>query len=558
MLCSEVPPFLLVYILICSLNSLDNVHAILLTLPFFWAFFQVIRLSNTCDSESLSSLKDSLECRNPTLRTKDLCSDPFFPPDFEKSHLSLSKQNFVDPSSFYAKMILNYLPQSRLLEQQKQQDTEGENNMIHESKASIMLHEESGASMNNLNKILNSEPTRKPVMTASLQHTGMSNVESDTVKSLKPPEEEAQKMPAPVGTSPSLRKVKFLKGILKKPSKFMSEDVSCSCRSGRSIFAKEVAVAIKDSVELTRVKINDAKCGGTVKKKLRWFDEVQMEKEEQTQELRRQMEDMSSGDHQLSHATVSGGCRPAQRPTPAASTGYHFTKLAWADVGVQVSLQQERGEEVKVPWSSTSAGVPKVPRREHVSLLARKGAVIRPQSATEVSQIAKTQGKFIAPRPPPRMEEKRAYITRTPYGTDYSSVNCKQAQTAEQTLHKDDPEGPFSPYQHPAIRTDSNVVYTALPPSFTCPVSEGSVKGTGPSSGHADAQCCSGRRGTVHSETGLCLNSTPTDEEISLLWHGVRSALTSADGNVYFSWQPPTPSRCLVYVHRCVGSCRFP
>lgn len=498
-----------------------------------------------------------MECRNPTLRTKDLCSDPFFPPDFEKSHLSLSKQNFVDPSSFYAKMILNYLPQSRLLEQQKQQDTEGENNMIHESKASIMLQEESGASMNNLNKILNSEPTRKPVMTASLQHTGMSNVESDTVKSLKPLEEEAQKMPAPVGTS-SLRKVKFLKGILKKPSKFMSEDVSCSCRSGRSIFAKEVALAIKDSVELTRVKINDAKGGGAVKKKLRWFDEVQMEKEEQTQELRRQMEDMSSGDHQLSHATVSGGSRPAQRPTPAASTGYHFTKLAWADVGVQVSLQQERGEEVKVPWSSTSTGIPKVPRREHVSLLARKGAVIRPQSATEVSQIAKTQGKFIAPRPPPRMEEKRAYITRTPYGTDYSSVNCKQAQTAEQTLHKDDPEGPFSPYQHPAIRTDNNVVYTAPPPLFSCPVSEGSVKGTGPSSGYPDAQCCSGRRGTVHSETGLCLNSTPTDEEISLLWHGVRSALTSADGNVYFSWQPPTPSRCLVYVHRCVGSCSFP
>lgn len=528
----------------------------LLTLPFFWAYFQVIRLSNTCDSESLSSLKDSLECRNLTLRTKDLCSDPFFPPDLEKSHLSLSKQNFVDPSSLYAKMILNYLPQSRLLEQQKQQDTEGENNMIHESKASIMLQEESGASMNNLNKILNSEPTRKPVMTASLQHTGMSNVESDTVKSLKPPEEEAQKMPAPVGTSPSLRKVKFLKGILKKPSKFMSEDVSCACRSGRSIFAKEVALAIKDSVELTRVKINDVKGGGTVKKKLRWFDEVQMEKEEQTQELRRQMEDMSSGDHQLSHATVSGGSRPAQKPTPAASTGYHFTKLAWADVGVQVSLQQERGEEVKVPWSSTSAGVPKVPRREHVSLLARKGAVIRPQSATEVSQIAKTQGKFIAPRPPPRIEEKRAYITRTPYGTDYSSVNCKQAQTAEQTLHKDDPEGPFSPYQHPAIRTDSNVVYTAPPPLFTCPGSEGGVKGTGPGSGHPDAQCCSGRRGTVHSETGLCLNSTPTDEEISLLWHGVRSALTSADGNVYFSWQPPPfPSRCLVYVHRCVGSC---
>ncbi|KAE8295009.1 Centrosomal protein of 126 kDa [Larimichthys crocea] len=408
---------------------------------------------------------------------------------------------------------------------------------------SLSSQKEPSASINNLNKVFNSETkTEKPINTALL-----SNIHSDAFKCLKCPEEEVQKLPVSVGTSHSVCEVRFIKGILKKQSKYMAGDTTRLYGSGHLIFAKQVALAIRDSVELTRAKTKDVEVN-TVKKKLRWFDEVHVEKEDKKQDIMKQMKSKAFSlcqsnnnleDHQLSLTTVSGASKPGPSMTPTASTGYHFTKQAWADVGVQVALPQEQADEVKVPCSSTRTGGPKVPRRERstragagtVSSRARKGTVIRPQSATEVSQIAKTQGKIIVPHPPPRMEsveEKTPDNAKTPYGMDHASVICKQAPAAEQALHMNNSEGFLSPYTHHVIRTDSTVMYTPLPPSYTCPVSEGNTKGT-PSSGHQETQGCSQRRGMVYREKGLCLDCTPTDEEISQLWHGVRSALATKD-----------------------------
>ena len=401
-------------------------------------------------------------------------------------------------------------------------------------------------SINNLNKVSNSEPKSD---TALLQHTCLSNIQSDTRKCLKHPEEEVQKLPVSVGTPHSVCEVRFIKGILKKQPKYMSGDTTCVYGSGHLIFAKQVALAIRDSVELTRAKTKDVEGKDSVKKKLRWFDEVQEDKKQGIMKKMKSKSNLNqssnnSDDHQLSLTTVSGASKFGPSVTSPASTGYHFTKQAWADVVVQVSLAQERTDEVKVPWSSIATGGPKVPRRERsaravagpVSSRTRKGTVIRPQSATEVSQIAKTQGKIMVPRPPPRMEyveEKTPYVTKTPYGVDHASNNCKQAVAVEQALHKDNSEGFFSPYTHHVMRTDSTVMYTPLPPSYTCPVSEGNTKGT-PSSSHQETQGSSRRRGTMYNEKGLRLHCTPTDEEISQLWSGVRTALATKDGNVYF------------------------
>lgn len=407
-------------------------------------------------------------------------------------------------------------------------------------------------SINNLNKVLNSEPKTD---TALLQHTCLSNIQSDSRKCLKRSEEEVQKLPVSVGTSHSECEVRFIKGILKKQSKYMSGDTTCVYGSGHLIFAKQVALAIRDSVELTRAKTKDAEGKDSVKKKLRWFDEVQEDKKQGIMKKMKSKSNLNqssnnSDDHQLSITTVSGASKSGPSVTSPASTGYHFTKQAWADVVVQVSLAQEQTDEVKVPWSSIATGGPKVPRRERsaraaagpVSSRTRKGTVIRPQSATEVSQIAKTQGKIMVPRPPPRMEyveDKTPYITKTPYGVDHASVNCKQAVAVEQALHKDNSERFFSPYTHHVMRTDSTVMYTPLPPSYTCPVSEGNTKGT-PSSSHQETQGGSRRRGTMYNEKGLRLHCTPTDEEITQLWSGVRTALATKDGNVYFGRLPLT------------------
>ncbi|XP_039987238.1 centrosomal protein of 126 kDa [Xiphias gladius] len=381
----------------------------------------------------------------------------------------------------------------------------------------LSSQKEPSASLNNLNKVSNSEPIiEKPINTALLQHACLSNIQSDTLKCLKcsEEEEEVQTLPVSVGTTRSVCEVRFIKGILKKQSKYMSRDATCLYGSGHLIFAKQVALAIRDSVELTRAKTKDVENNNRVKKKLRWFDEVHVEKEDKEQSIMKQMKGKSSNlsqskknpeDHQLSLTTVSGASKVGPGMTPPASTGYHFTKQAWADVGVQVSLSHERADEVKVPRSSTRTGGPKVPRRESsarvgggpVSSRTRKGTLIRPQSATEVSQIAKTKGKIMMPR-------------------------------IDQALCKDNSEDFFSPYKRHLIRTDSNVMYTPMPPSYTCSVSEGNTKGT-LSTDHQETQGCSRRRGMVFNEKALCLDCTPTDEEISRLWHGVRSALAPKD-----------------------------
>ncbi|KAM3616501.1 uncharacterized protein V6R79_019029 [Siganus canaliculatus] len=393
----------------------------------------------------------------------------------------------------------------------------------------LSSQKEPSASINNLNKALNSSPKgEKPSTAASQQRTCLSNIPSETLKCLKHPEEEAQKSPVSLGTSHPLYEVRFVKGILKKQSKYISGDVACMHGSGHLTFAKQVALAIRDSVELTRVKTKKVEANSAVKKKLRWFDEVHVERKEQKQD--KQMKSKSE-DHHLSLTGVSGASKPGPSPTSAASTGYHFTKQAWADVGVQVNLPQEQVDEVKVPWSSAWSGGSKVPRRERsaragagpVSSRARKGAVIRAQSATEVNQIAKSQGRIIVPRPPSRM-----YFTKSPYGIDHPSVNCKQDVAADQSLHKDNSEGFFSPYTLHVTRTDNTAMYTPLASSCACPVPEGNTKGP-THSGQQEAQGGSRRRGVVYSEKGLCLDCTPTEEEISLLWHGVRSALDTND-----------------------------
>lgn len=311
---------------------------------------------------------------------------------------------------------------------------------------------EPGASINNLNK--GSAPaskSEKPVA-AGLQPAPESNIQS-----------EARKLP-----------VRFIKGILKYPSKYVSGDTTCAYGSVRFIFTEQVASRIRDSVEMTRAKMKQAEAKETVRKKLRWLDEVHEEDEEQE-------------DHQPRVTTVSG-----------ASTGYHFTKHAWADVGVQTSHAGE------VPPS-------RVPRREPpgagpVPSRTRKGAAVRPQSAAEASRIAAAQGKLIVPRPPPRTEAKAARVPKTPYAID-------------QLPRGDNNEGPPSPHAPHGVRADGCVTY----PEASAKASPGSA----PQEGH------DGRR-RMSDKKGFWLNRTPTNEEISELWHDVRSALATKEGVTHF------------------------
>lgn len=378
------------------------------------------------------------------------------------------------------------------------------------------------ASINNLNKVSNSESkTEKAINAVSPSNASLSRIQSETHKC---PEEDKKSLPVSGATPHSVCKVKLIKGILKKQSKNMPGDTSCMHGSDHLIFASHIALALRDSVELTRAKAKDQEVNNTVKKKLRWFDEV-----------------LTGKDHQPSLTKESRSPQPGPNMTPAASTGYHFTKEAWADVGVQVNLPQEQADGVKAAHSSAKNSGSKIPQRARSSrpgggpvfLQTRKGTAIRPQSATEVNQIAKAQGKIMAPRPPPRtepVEEKTQHVNKTPYGTNHAGSSYKQALVIEEDLAKNHSVRIVSPKTRDVISTDRTVVYTALPRSHTCLLSVGNTKGTS-ISGHRNFHQNSGR-GLLFREKCFCLDVTPTDEEISQLWHGVRSALNTKDGNV--------------------------
>ncbi|XP_055734305.1 uncharacterized protein cep126 [Salvelinus fontinalis] len=479
------------------------------------------------------------------------------------------------------------------------------------------------------------------------QTLGHCNIRSDFPKGLKnlqveiTPTHLPDRPPSPppaaaVSTATDHHKgteVRCIKGILKKQSKYgVSEGNTYSSmyNARHLIFTKPFNMSIRDSVELTRRKGKDAEGNKMVKKKVRWFDEVNLEEEEEMKQspitnnkcvseyplpLHKYA---ASSDHQ------QGQGQTVATNTPLASTGYHFTKQAWADVRIQESrLQghqgvQERGQEaretrveareVRVQWGSSGrTGCPRVPRRvrsaragmDPVSSRSRKGTVIRPQSATEASShVARvTHGKVMVPRPPPRtetMEPKThtrrtdavvSYTTKTPYNMNHTNDTTKTPYNMDnfndttktpynmdnfndttktpynmdpfndttKTPYNMDPfndttKTPYNMDQSNSAATKAGIpvdealcnnnTLDSFAPSQTrthviraeSGVISNPSKAT-PMSGQQDAQGEAARWGLLYHEKGLCLDRTPTDEEISQLWHGVRSALATKDGD---------------------------
>lgn len=149
-----------------------------------------------------------------------------------------------------------------------------------------------------------------------------------------------------------------------------------------------------------------------------------------------------------------------------------------------------------------------------------------------MSPISITDGRIITPHRPPRKElvgEKMTSIIETSYGMNHPG--CKPVLTLEQTL-KNSSKDLLLPYSHHVIRNDQHALDTQLPSLYTCPISWGNIKGN-TSSGLQETQGCSRRRETIGDEKCLCLDTSPTDEEIFQLWEGIRSALDTKEGNVY-------------------------
>lgn len=336
---------------------------------------------------------------------------------------------------------------------------------------------------------------------------------------LKSTEEPNRTSANPVTHSAVNNNVRFLKGILKNHLKSKSGNIKFTYTPGHVLFTKEVAILIRDSVELARTKLNEPEQNRTIKKKLRWFDEVDgVEDVDRVfrANLPHQTQKQLSADHSDHVNLLTGVSKNISNKTSAVPTGPQSTRQAWTEVGPQELRTQERIREPTSQRRALCIGGSRIPRRAGsarvgscpVTSRARKGTVIRPQSAREAQHVAKTQGKILVPRPPPKPEvECPVYI---------SKASCCDDGVQDLALCKDTPVSQTI-VNRPTVRTDPAPPYC----SYT---HETSICSLSP----PDALADNPRRRC--GENGICLDRTPTDEEISMLWHGVRSALASKDG----------------------------
>ncbi|XP_019380705.1 PREDICTED: centrosomal protein of 126 kDa isoform X2 [Gavialis gangeticus] len=349
--------------------------------------------------------------------------------------------------------------------------------------------------------------------------------------------------------------VKLLKSILKKESKYENNFFKSVVMKPKFSFGNQTISCIRDSLELVKIKEKNAEDQKT-NKKLRWFDEndkTVVEGDEKCSE--RNPSEVSQAHLQPSHvqtkinapntnlsivsctanpvclenhqdstliytksATAGGSERDCTLLNSLGYTRCHFAKQAWMASQGEKSNPFLYSNDSKIQKDNLRKGKTKIIRRPisartQTSFIPknRKGTIIRAQSASEANKVIRAQGKIMIPHPPPKLlldctTGQNVAETRSGYQLVNSSkpqtisknndLNAKRFLPADQHCNKSITENNKSTAcGHMAISTPSTSVSTYEPLGKT-------VYGNGPR-----------------------LDRTPTDEEINLLYEGVRSAL---------------------------------
>lgn len=376
----------------------------------------------------------------------------------------------------------------------------------------------------------------KPLTTEESASRDLQNPKKESeITKEEPDRTSAEPMTHP---APNCSNARFLKGILKNHLKTKSGNVKFTYTPNHLLFTKEVAILIRDSVELARAKLNEPEHNRTIKKKLRWFDEVNgiegaevdgILKEPGKQpaaksghpNLPQQTRKQLSADQGSYYVnSLSGVSKNVSSKTSSAPAGPQFTRQAWADVGPQENRTQEHIREPNISkrWLLRRVRSAR-PGPGSITSRARKGTIIRPQSAREAQHVAKAQGKMLVPRPPPKPDIVECDFADISKAVNYSIQSQPGAQM-EQVLCRDNPDRQAT--THPPVLKEEPVC-VPVPPYYTYThenVSKG-VCSFSPPVENAERRW---------GKNGISLDRTPTDEEITLLWHGVRSALASKDG----------------------------
>ncbi|XP_072119551.1 centrosomal protein of 126 kDa isoform X1 [Mobula birostris] len=401
------------------------------------------------------------------------------------------------------------------------------------------------------------------------------------------------------------KKVKILKGILKKASKYGNSKTK-SPLSACNVLGIQLASSIRDSVELKKMKDVETDKKPT-KKKLRWLDEIDQtnqikkEKDEATgEELGSTTDTKSSGltsQNQLQtidfqnndhNANVNSNVNsnkeskwntlktnqkvavnynlsghqlneiwgnimmavPAISETVSATNGvisaapsnYHFAKRSWTASRTQ-SLDQKMNEKSNIAEpekSSRGKRHAKMVKRAHSAKVCsgRKGTIIRPLSASE---LINSQGKVMVPHPPskPASDSKQSQRTALNYNSSCQSQansahvidTCLDTPVKITPLDKDTNENSIISDLQPQLyslsnKSDSTITF----PSSYLVHSHGIIsKETCSVNATQEHVSIGTKQDPFNGENTMHLGSTPTYEQLALLWHGVRDALAKKD-----------------------------
>ncbi|KAM4701543.1 centrosomal protein of 126 kDa [Discoglossus pictus] len=333
---------------------------------------------------------------------------------------------------------------------------------------------------------------------------------------------------------------RLLKSILKKDSKYEN-----GFNNNTLHFGNKSAPYIRDSIELTKEKVNIFENQKTGNKKLRWLDEIDkiMTGKKMSGSNKNFTGNLTSSENTDSvnlqgYALTPNSTlvEPPSRPQSSVhSTGYHFTKQAWipskGEETSPVGYNQSRNSPPRVKTKVVKR--PKSAKTQSTLMLKnRKGIIIRPQSATETSRILKSQGKLMMPHPPPK---PGSGIQSSPHATE--GMNHEYSNNT----HGNTSSNGMSPSNQVFTKdATANVIYSqnfAHPSGSltTQPYNSTGVESSTKSFVTLNSERpfvlqeslqSSSKRHHVYGENGLRLDHTPTDEEIAVLWHGVRSALS--------------------------------
>ncbi|XP_074837805.1 centrosomal protein of 126 kDa [Carettochelys insculpta] len=380
---------------------------------------------------------------------------------------------------------------------------------------------------------------------------------------------------------------KLPKSILKKESKYEKYCFKAVFMNQRIGSGNQIPFSIRDSLELAKIKGKDAENQKT-NKKLRWFDEtdkIVVEDEEKHTEKNTAgvsqvqlqpsyiQSKLSASNNNISipacttdstctenhqdcppipsKIDAGGGSERARIPLRSfVSTGYHFAKQAWmASKGDESNPLAYSGDS-KIQKDNLRKGKTKVIRRARSAKIQsgftpknRKGTIIRPQSASEVHQVIKAQGKIIVPHPPSKpapsnkTDQNVTPIMYQPVSssklqhntTNGNYVNAKHVLLEDQVLNRAIIEN------NKNITCGSDfVTVMARPPTYNVlPIEP--LKKTNytvnniQTIAQQDSLIPCTKRKTICAENGLCLDRTPTDAEINVFWRSVHSALAQKD-----------------------------